>query len=112
MPVNLMMQLAQAGQRSAQAAGPQAMIAQMMPLILIFVIMYLLLIRPQQKKAKQHTEMVNRLKAGDEVITNGGICGTIAAVEDKAVVVEIADNVKVKFARTAIAKIVGKDSEE
>ena len=73
-------------------------IAQFIPLILIFVIFYFFLIRPQQKKVKEHKAMVESLKRGDKVITSGGITGTIERVIDnEKVEVEIAENVKVEI---------------
>jgi preprotein translocase subunit YajC len=76
-------------------------IGQFIPLILIFVIFYFFLIRPQQKKVKEHKAMVERLKRGDKVITSGGITGTIERVIDnEKVEVEIAENVKVEILRT------------
>ena len=75
-------------------------IGQFIPLILIFVIFYFFLIRPQQKKVKEHKAMVENLKRGDKVITSGGITGTIERVIDNdKVEVEIADNVKVEIVK-------------
>ena len=75
-------------------------IGQFIPLILIFVIFYFFLIRPQQKKVKEHKAMVEGLKRGDKVITSGGITGTIERVIDNdKVEVQIADNVKVEIVR-------------
>ena len=76
-------------------------IAQFIPLILIFVIFYFFLIRPQQKKAKEHKKMVEELKRGDKVITSGGIIGTVERIVDnEKIEVEIADNVKVEILRS------------
>ena len=76
-------------------------IGQFIPLILIFVIFYFFLIRPQQKKAKEHKIMVENLKRGDKIITTGGIIGRVERIIDKEKVeVEIADNVKVEVYRT------------
>tara|TARA_Y100000816_G_C25968033_1_gene505152 strand:- start:150 stop:437 length:288 start_codon:yes stop_codon:yes gene_type:complete len=76
-------------------------IAQFIPLILIFVIFYFLLIRPQQKKAKEHKKMVEELKRGDRVITSGGIIGTVERIIDnEKIEVEIAENIKVEILRT------------
>jgi preprotein translocase subunit YajC len=94
----------------AEAATPGApqqpgLFVQMMPLIFIFVIFYFLLIRPQQKKAKEHAKLVSSLKTGDEVVTNAGIHGVIANVKEKTVIIKIADNVKVEFDRAAVATV-------
>ena len=76
-------------------------IGQFIPLILIFVIFYFFLIRPQQKKAKEHKTMVENLKRGDKVITSGGIVGRVERIIDnEKVEVEIADNVKVEIFRS------------
>ncbi len=75
-------------------------IGQFIPLILIFVIFYFFLIRPQQKKAKQHKTMVENLKRGDKIVTTGGIVGSVERIIDnEKVEVEIADNVKVEVVR-------------
>ena len=74
-------------------------------MIFIFVIFYFLLIRPQQKKAKDHAKLVSSLKTGDSVVTNAGIHGVISNVKDKTVIVKIADNVKVEFDRAAIVSV-------
>lgn len=82
---------------------------QFAPLILIFVVFYFLLIRPQQKKAKQHRDMVSQLKRGDRVVTSGGIVGTVTkVVSDTEVQVEIAENVRVRVIRSSITDIVAK----
>ena len=78
-------------------------IAQFIPLILIFVIFYFFLIRPQQKRVKEHKEMVKNLKRGDEVITSGGIIGKVDRVfEDDRIELEISDGVKVQVIRNTI----------
>ncbi len=87
------------------AAAPAGMagLAQFVPLILIFIVFYFLLIRPQQKKAKEHQNYLSNLKKGDKVITGGGIYGQIAGIADNVVTLEIADNVRIKVSRSAIA---------
>ena len=85
-------------------------IAQFIPLILIFVIFYFFLIRPQQKRVKDHKIMVESLKRGDEVITSGGILGTIDRVmEDDRIEVIIGDNVKVQVIRSTITSLIKKE---
>jgi preprotein translocase subunit YajC len=77
--------------------------AQFIPLVLIFVIFYFFLIRPQQKKVKEHRSMVQNLKRGDEVITSGGIIGTVERVfEDDRVEVVISDGVKVQIIKNTV----------
>ncbi len=76
-----------------------------LPLILIFVIFYFLLIRPQSKKAKEHKGMLENLKKGDKIITSGGIYGVIEGVEGNILTIKIAENVRVKVGRSGIAGI-------
>jgi preprotein translocase subunit YajC len=84
--------------------------AQFIPLILIFVIFYFFLIRPQQKRVKDHKAMVASLKRGDEVITSGGIIGTIDRVmEDDRIEVNIGENVKVQIIRSTITSLLKKE---
>ena len=84
--------------------------AQFIPLILIFVIFYFFLIRPQQKRVKDHKTMVESLKRGDEVITSGGIIGTIEKVmEDDRIEVLIGDGVKVQIIRSTITSLLKKE---
>ncbi len=84
--------------------------AAFIPIILMFVIFYFLLIRPQQKKAKEHQNMVNNLRKGDRVITSGGIYGEITSLDDNSVTVEIADKVRVKVSRPSIAGLTESSS--
>lgn len=84
-------------------------IEQFIPLILIFAIMYFLLIRPQQKKVKEHAAMVAALRRGDQVVTQGGVIGKVVKVKDDGEVeVEIADGVKVRVIQSTIATVVSK----
>jgi preprotein translocase subunit YajC len=76
-----------------------------LPIILIFVIFYFLLIRPQQKRAKDHRNLLSSLKVGDQVLTNGGIYGRITGLRDDIVTVEISDKVRVKVSRGHIAGV-------
>jgi preprotein translocase subunit YajC len=84
-------------------------IAQFVPLILIFAIMYFLLIRPQQKKVKEHAAMVAALRRGDQVVTQGGLIGKVVKVKDDGELeVEIADGVKVRVIQSTIATVMSK----
>ena len=84
-------------------------LASMLPLVLIFVVFYFLLIRPQQKKMKQHKDMLEAIRRGDKVVTGGGIIGTVTKVSgDDELTVEIAENIKVKVKRSMVAEIVSK----
>jgi|TARA_B110000305_G_scaffold193492_1_gene217120 preprotein translocase subunit YajC len=77
-----------------------------LPLVLIFVVFYFLLIRPQQKKLKSHKEMITNLKKGDKIVTQGGIMGTIHYVnDDGSISLEVADNVTVKVAKGMVADV-------
>ena len=86
-----------------QAGSQPGGIALFLPLVLIMVVFYFLMILPQQRRQKKVAEMLRNLKNGDKVITNGGIYGTIVGLEDDAVQLRIADQVKIKVARSAIS---------
>lgn len=88
-----------------QGGGAGAMLTSMLPLVLIFVIFYFLLIRPQQKRAKEHKQMLDNLKPGDKVITQGGIYAVVEKVSQNTVVLKISENVKVKFGKGYIAAV-------
>ena len=90
------------------AGGQGGAFGAFIPLILMFAIFYFLLIRPQQKKAKQHKEMVASVKKGDEVVSSGGLYGTVTGVTDEAITMEIAPKVRVKVARGSIAGLAKK----
>jgi len=97
--------------------GPSPVMT-ILPFILIFVIMYFLVIRPQQKKGKEHQEMLNKLKKNDEVMTSGGIYGKVTALTDNIVTLEIAPNVRIRVNRPQISavltgeKTMAKDAKE
>jgi len=96
---------------AAQGAGGGAgsAFASFVPLILIFAIMYFLLIRPQQKRVKEHQKMVEALRRGDRVVTQGGVKGKVTrVVDDGEVEIEIAENVKVRVVRSTIAQVLEK----
>jgi preprotein translocase subunit YajC len=95
----------------AQGAGGGGLdgLGGLLPLVLIFVVFYFLLIRPQQKKAKQHREVLANLRRGDRIVTNGGLLGTITRVpNDTELMVEIADGVKVRVLRGMVAESLSK----
>ncbi|MFA6560807.1 MAG: preprotein translocase subunit YajC [Verrucomicrobiia bacterium] len=79
--------------------------------VLIFVVFYFMLIRPQQKKQKETTKMLESLRSGDKIVTSGGILGTVTNVKEKTVVVRIADNVKVEMLRSAIQTVTQRSNE-
>jgi preprotein translocase subunit YajC len=97
----------------AQAAAPAAggdMFMSLLPLILIFVVFYFLLIRPQQTKMKQHRAMIENLKKGDQIVTSGGIVAKVVRLEpsDNTLMAEIAPNVQVKVVRSTVADVLNK----
>lgn len=96
-----------AAQAQGGAGQPNALM-QFLPLILIFVVFYFLLIRPQTKRAKEHRAMVAALEVGAEVVTNGGILGKVTELGDQYITVEIADGVKVKAQRHTITQVLPK----
>jgi len=90
------------------AAGQPSALAQFLPLILIFIVFYFLLIRPQMKRAKEHKQLVASLNKGDEVVTSGGMLGKITELNDSFVTLELAESVKIKIQRHAIASVMPK----
>jgi len=89
-------------------AGGGDMLVQFAPLILIFVVFYFLLIRPQQKKMKEHKAMLDSIRRGDRVVTGGGIIGTVTKVDNDELQVEIADGVKVRCMRGTVNMVLAK----
>lgn len=95
----------------AQAEGGQpSPIPSLVMLVVIFALFYFMFIRPQQKRAKEHRNMVAELKKGDEVISNGGVAGTITAIGENFVSLEVADNVEIKIQKQAVATLLPKGS--
>jgi preprotein translocase subunit YajC len=96
-------------QEAAGAAGPAGALGAFLPIILIFVVFYFLLIRPQQKKMKQHKEMLAAIRRGDRIVTGGGIVGTVSKViDDNEIQVEIAEGVRVRVHRGLISTVLAK----
>ncbi len=89
-------------------APPSNGLVQFLPLILIFVVFYFLLIRPQAKRAKEHKAMVEALKVGDEVVASGGILGKITETGDTFLTVEVADGVQIKVQRGSVSSVLPK----
>lgn len=96
--------------QAAAGAGVGGAFSAFVPIILIFVVFYFLLIRPQQKKMKDHTAMLNAVRRGDKVVTNGGIIGTVTKVlsEERELQIEIAENVKVKVKQDMLSSVLSK----
>ncbi len=93
---------------AAPAEAQQDPIMSFLPLVLIFVVFYFLLIRPQSKRAKEHKKMVAGLAKGDEVVTNGGLLGRVTEIGENFVQVKVADNVEVKVQKQAVANLMPK----
>lgn len=95
--------------QAAGGGGGSDLISAFVPLILIFAVFYFLLIRPQQKRAKEHKEKISAVRRGDRVVTGGGIYGTVTkVVSDTEVVVQIAEAVKIRVARGTISEVLSK----
>jgi len=99
-------------QGGGQQGGPAGLLTSLLPLVLIFVVFYFLLIRPQQKRAKELKQMIENLKKGDKIITSGGVYGVIESVGTNTVTVKIAENVKVKFGKAYVAALRATSDEE
>ncbi len=95
---------AMAQPQGGEAANPLSLL---FPFIGMLAIFYLLLIRPQQKRAKETAKMLDALKKGDRVLTNAGIYGTVAGIKDDVIVLTVAENVKMEFAKSAVAGVPG-----
>jgi len=93
----------------AEGAAPAGgSLASLIPLIVLFVVFYFLLIRPQTKRMKEHKKMVESLAKGDEIVTNGGLLGKITNVHETFVTVEVSQNIEVKVQRESIASVMPK----
>lgn len=100
---------------TAQAAAPQGGAPQwtgIVPLIVVFGVMMFFLFRSQKKQANQRKDMLSKIKAGDEVVTNGGIKGTIAKVKEKTYLVKIADKVEIEIVQNGIGAVIGDNTED
>ena len=92
--------------QAAPGAGGPGPIVTILPFILIFVIMYFMVIRPQQKKAKQHQDLLSKLKRNDEVMTSGGIYGKVVDLKETVVTLEVAPNVRIRVHRPQISAVL------
>jgi preprotein translocase subunit YajC len=99
-----------AGPGGGAAAG--GMMGSLLPLLLMFLVFYILLIRPQQKRTKQHKELLNSLKKGDEVITSGGLFGRVTGITENVVTLEVADKVRIKVQRGNISGLKPKPAAD
>lgn len=98
-----------AGAAAAPGAGPS--ILSFVPLILIALIFYLLVLRPQQQKAKEHRELISRLKVGDRVVTSAGMYGEVVGVDDTTLMVKVANGVEIRFVRSAVTTVLSADQD-
>jgi preprotein translocase subunit YajC len=98
--------------QGGQPNGAAGLLGSLLPLIIIFAIFYFLLIRPQQKKAKEHRQMLENIKKGDKVVTAGGIYGVVESVGNNTIVLKIAENVKVKFGKGYISSVRAVSDED
>ena len=103
--------------QTGPGAGGLGSLVSFAPLILVFIIFYILLIRPQQKKAKEHQRMLGQIKKNDDVMTSGGIYGKVVALADTVVTLEVAPNVRIRVHRPQISdilkeKVVTKETKE
>ncbi len=94
------------------ASGQGSFMTALIPFILVFVIFYLLIIMPSRKKQKKHQEMVEKLKAGDKIVTSGGIYGTVMGTKEDRIEVKISSNVKIDITKNAVAAILGSKKDE
>lgn len=102
--------LAQVAQTAGTGSAPSPLVS-FMPIILIFVVFYFLLIRPQQKKQAEHKNVISQLKKNDEVVTSGGIHGTIVNVKDDSITLRLDENVRVEFQKGAVMHVKKKQKE-
>ena len=97
---------------AAGGNGGSSMVSTLIMFGMIFVIFYFMILRPQQKRAKERTQMLESIKKGDKIITSGGMHGKVINVDEKTILIEASDNVKLKFDRSAINVIIREASEE
>ena len=90
-----------------QGDSTTGLLGSLLPFLLIILVFYFLILRPQQKRQKERQKLLESIKKGDKVITSGGLHGVVEGLEDKTVLVKIADNLKVKVERSAVTTIVG-----
>jgi preprotein translocase subunit YajC len=96
--------------QTAGAADPQGTLMGMLPLVLMFVVLYFVMIRPQMKKAKEHKTMIEALAKGDEVVVGGGMLGKVTKLGDAHITLEVANGVEIQFQRAAVVQVLPKGS--
>ena len=96
---------------SSPGGGAGNPIASLLPFVLMFVVLYLLILRPQMKKQKNQQKMIDELQKGDEIVTSGGIHGTIQNIKDDIIVLKVAENVKIEISRPAVSRVKNKEEQ-
>ena len=91
--------------------GEASPIASLLPFALMFLVLYLLILRPQMKKQKQQQQMIDEIEKGDQVVTSGGIHGQIQNIKDDVIVLKIAENVKIELSRSAVSRVINKEED-
>jgi preprotein translocase subunit YajC len=107
--LNLLIAMAHQG---GSGAGGGSMVSTFVMFGAIFLIFYFMIIRPQQKRAKEREKLLSSIEKGDKVITSGGVHGTVAGVEEKTILLQVTENVKLKIERSAISTILNRDTKE
>jgi preprotein translocase subunit YajC len=107
--LNLLIAMAPQG---GSGAGGGSMVSTFVMFGAIFLIFYFMIIRPQQKRAKEREKLLSSIEKGDKVITSGGVHGTVAGVEEKTILLQVTENVKLKIERSAISTILNRDTKE
>jgi preprotein translocase subunit YajC len=110
LPVFISSAFAQTAPAPAAGGDLQSSLTGMLPLVLMFVVLYFVMIRPQMKKQKEHRAMIDALAKGDEVVTAGGVLGTVSKIGDNYVGLEIAQGVEVQIQRSAVVQVLPKGS--
>ena len=101
---------AQTAPAAAAEGGMQSSLMSMLPLVLMFVVLYFVMIRPQMKKQKEHRAMIDALAKGDEVVTGGGLLGKVTKLSESTVSLEVANGVEIQIQRSAVVQILPKGS--
>ena len=99
------------GTTGTGGGSPNA-IASLLPFVLMFVVLYLLILRPQMKKQKAQQRMIDELAKGDQIVTSGGLHGVIQNIKEDVIVVKVAENVKVEISRAAVSRVKNKESRD
>jgi preprotein translocase subunit YajC len=102
--------IAQTAPAAAAGGDMQSSLMSMLPLVLMFVVLYFVMIRPQMKKAKEHKAMIEALAKGDEIVTVGGMLGKVSKIGDSFIDLEVADGVEVHLQRSAVVQVLPKGS--